>query len=71
MTLHQILVHLCVETARHAGHVDIVRELIDRAVGNGPRDPNVTGRTAAQWANHSARIEATAQAASARAATHD
>lgn len=27
VTLHQILVHMCVETARHAGHADILREL--------------------------------------------
>jgi hypothetical protein len=33
VTLHQILVHLATETHRHAGHADIVRELIDGAVG--------------------------------------
>ena len=69
VTLHQILVHMCVETARHAGHADIVRELIDGAVGNRPGDPNVTGRSAAQWVRHRARIEAAAQAAAVGAAT--
>ncbi|MGV8964719.1 MAG: DinB family protein [Cellulomonas sp.] len=63
VTLHQILVHMCVETARHAGHADILRELIDGAVGNGPGDPNITGRTAAQWERHRARIDAAARAA--------
>jgi hypothetical protein len=33
VTLHQILVHVATETHRHAGHADIVRELIDGAVG--------------------------------------
>jgi uncharacterized damage-inducible protein DinB len=33
VTLHQILVHMIAETHRHAGHADIVRELIDDAVG--------------------------------------
>ncbi|MCP3802187.1 DinB family protein [Allokutzneria sp. A3M-2-11 16] len=33
VTLHKILVHMIAETHRHAGHADIVRELIDGAVG--------------------------------------
>ena len=33
MTLHQILVHVATETHGHGGHADIVRELIDGAVG--------------------------------------
>jgi len=33
VTLHQILVHLIAETHRHAGHADILRELIDGATG--------------------------------------
>ena len=32
VTLHRILVHMVAETDRHAGHADIVRELIDGAV---------------------------------------
>lgn len=32
VTLHQILVHRIAETNRHAGHADIIRELIDEAV---------------------------------------
>ena len=38
--LHRILVHMIAETDRHAGHADIVRELIDGAVG--PRVGNDT-----------------------------
>lgn len=33
VTLHRILVHMTAETHRHAGHADIVRELIDGATG--------------------------------------
>ncbi|WP_460573822.1 DinB family protein [Humibacter soli] len=33
-TLHTVLIHLCVEVARHAGHADILRETIDGATGN-------------------------------------
>lgn len=36
VTLHQILVHMLVETTRHAGHADIVRELIDHHAGLRP-----------------------------------
>jgi len=67
VTLQQILVHMCVETARHAGHADILRELIDGSVGNGSNDPNIpAGRTAEEWAAYRARIEnAAREAASA------
>jgi len=33
VTLHHILVHVTAETQRHAGHADIVRELIDGSAG--------------------------------------
>jgi hypothetical protein len=32
-TLHRVLVHEIAETSRHAGHADIVRELIDGSAG--------------------------------------
>lgn len=38
VTLRWVLVHLVEETARHAGHVDILRELIDGAAGDHQRD---------------------------------
>ena len=63
VTLQQILVHMCVETAQHLGHADILRELIDGTAGKGPGDPNLTPRSAAEWAAHRARIEAAARAA--------
>jgi len=63
VTLQQILVHMCVETAQHLGHADILRELIDGTAGKGPGDPNLTPRSAAEWAAHRARVEAAARAA--------
>jgi uncharacterized damage-inducible protein DinB len=36
VSLRWVLVHLVQETARHAGHADIVRELIDGSVGYRP-----------------------------------
>lgn len=35
--LRWILLHMIEETARHAGHLDIVRELLDGTTGLGPR----------------------------------
>ncbi|MER7894530.1 DinB family protein [Micromonospora sp. NPDC094482] len=35
--LRRIALHMIEETARHAGHLDIVRELIDGETGLGPR----------------------------------
>ncbi len=45
VTLHQILLHMCAETAQHLGHADILRELIDGSAGQRPGDPNLTTRT--------------------------
>ena len=67
VTLHHILVRMCVETARHAGHADILRELIDGRAGMGPNDGNLPDRSAEEWAAFRARIEEAAQAAGRRA----
>ncbi|MEJ1114318.1 DinB family protein [Paenarthrobacter sp. CCNWLY172] len=66
VTLHQILVHMCVETARHAGHADIIRELIDGSAGQRPGDPNIPGRNSEEWAAHRYRIEEAAREADRR-----
>ncbi len=36
-TVRGVLLHVIEETARHAGHLDIARELIDGRTGLGPR----------------------------------
>jgi uncharacterized damage-inducible protein DinB len=62
VTLHQILVHLVAETARHAGHADIVREEIDGAAGVRPDSSNLPD-DGYDWAAHRARVEEAARAA--------
>jgi uncharacterized damage-inducible protein DinB len=61
VTLQRILVHMVVETSRHAGHADILRELIDGTSGQYAGDQNVPGRTAEEWAAYRGRLEAAAQ----------
>ncbi|SEL93267.1 DinB family protein [Streptacidiphilus jiangxiensis] len=39
VSMRWVLVHMIEETARHAGHVDILRELIDGAAGDHQRTP--------------------------------
>jgi hypothetical protein len=62
VTLHRIIVHMTVETARHAGHVDIVRELVDGAIGQQPGDRMVAHRDGAGWSAHRMRVEEVARA---------
>lgn len=38
VTLRWVLIHLIEETARHAGHADILRELLDGTTGDHPGD---------------------------------
>ena len=58
VTLHQMLVHMVTETARHAGHADIVRELIDGRAGN--NDGNLPDQEAAEWQAYVAKLQAAA-----------
>jgi uncharacterized damage-inducible protein DinB len=64
VTLHQVLVHMTTETARHAGHADIVRELLDGAAGDD--HGNLTARSAEGWREHRARLEDVATRAAGR-----
>lgn len=56
-TLHQILVHMIAETDRHAGHADIVRELIDGAAGLRADNDNLPPGDRAWWESYWARLE--------------
>lgn len=38
VSMRWVLIHMIEETARHAGHMDIIRELIDGATGDHPSD---------------------------------
>ncbi|MEU0565124.1 DinB family protein [Nonomuraea sp. NPDC005983] len=63
VTLHQILVHVIAETNRHAGHADIVRELIDGAVGMRAGNDNMAPVDQAWWETYRGRLERAAQEA--------
>ncbi|MDQ3885875.1 MAG: DinB family protein [Actinomycetota bacterium] len=62
--LHRILVHVIAETHRHAGHADIVRELIDGATGLQEDNDNMAPGDQAWWQNYRNRVEHAAQEAS-------
>jgi len=34
VSLRWVVIHILEDTARHAGHIDVMRELIDGAVGD-------------------------------------
>lgn len=63
VTLHRVLVHMVDETARHAGQADIIRELIDGAVGLRPAGGNLPEVDASWWADYCARVERAAREA--------
>ncbi len=61
VTLHRILVHMIAETNRHAGHADIVRELIDGAVGLRASHDNLPLVDGGWWVSYRARVEQAAR----------
>jgi uncharacterized damage-inducible protein DinB len=61
VTLHRILVHVATETHRHAGHADIVRELIDGAAGFREGNDNLPRGDDDWWADHRERVERAAR----------
>lgn len=63
VTLHSSLVHMIAETDRHAGHADVIRELIDGTAGLRPGSEAMAPGDAAWWADHRDRLERVARAA--------
>jgi hypothetical protein len=63
VTLHRILVHMIVETNRHAGHSDVVRELIDGAVGLREGADNMPPLDRDWWESYRSRLEQVAREA--------
>ena len=57
VTLHQALVHMVAETNRHAGHADIVRELIDGAAGLRDGNSNLPAVDPSWWETYRAKLE--------------
>lgn len=63
VTLLQVLVHVATETHRHAGHADILRELIDGSVGLRSGNENMPDVGADWWVDYRSRLEHVAQQA--------
>jgi hypothetical protein len=61
ITLHRILVHTIAEAHRHAGHADIVRELIDGSAGLASGDGDIRGDDPEWWESRRRRLEAVAR----------
>jgi uncharacterized damage-inducible protein DinB len=62
VTLQLVLVHVIAETHRHAGHADIVRELVDGAAGLRAGSDNLPqGADEGWWRDHRDRLERAAQ----------
>jgi hypothetical protein len=65
-TLHRVLVHMIAETERHAGHADIVRELIDGSAGIRAEHSNLPDADAAWWSAYREQVEQAAHDAATR-----
>lgn len=63
VTLHRVLVHVVAELGRHAGHADVVRELIDGAAGLLEGNDNLAPGDRLWWQDYTSRLQAVAQAA--------
>jgi hypothetical protein len=69
VSLQQIMVHVTAEIARHAGHADIIRELIDGAAGD--KDGNLPDQTTQEWTTYRLQLEEAAVSAAQRAEISD
>ena len=63
VTLHHIVLRVTAETHRHAGHADIVRELIDGAVGLRAERDNMADGDKAWWESYRNQLERAAREA--------
>ena len=61
VTLEYVLVHLQHDLSRHAGHADIVRELIDGSVGTSAERSNLPDHDSDWWRAYVERLEETAR----------
>lgn len=65
LTLHHALVRVISDTQRHAGHADILRELIDGAIGMNEDNASLGTDDPDWWRAHHKRVEDGARAAQA------
>ncbi|MFF5256979.1 DinB family protein [Streptomyces leeuwenhoekii] len=61
VTLHHAVVRVIADTQRHAGHADIVRELIDGAVGVNQGNDGLAAGDPEWWESHRNRLERAAR----------
>jgi hypothetical protein len=63
VTLHRVLIHMITDTCRHAGHADIIRELIDGAAGLKAGTSNLPSDDPEWWNSYRDRVEHAAREA--------
>ncbi|MCW4466475.1 DinB family protein [Glutamicibacter sp. MNS18] len=56
-TLEHLMLHMCTETARHAGHLDLLRELLDGRTGMYRQNDNLPDYSPEQWQEHYDRVK--------------
>ncbi|OMH34369.1 DinB family protein [Tersicoccus sp. Bi-70] len=61
VTLHQILVHVITDLARHAGHADVVRESIDGSAGLSEGNDNLLTQDEQWWEDYRDRLTGIAE----------
>ncbi|KKD07341.1 DinB family protein [Streptomyces sp. WM6386] len=63
VTLHHAMVRVIADTQRHAGHADILRELMDGAVGMNQGKDSMASHDPAWWEAYRERLERAAREA--------
>lgn len=63
LSLAQAMVHVISDVYRHAGHADVIRELVDGAVGSDPRWSNLPAADDTFWTALRDRVEGAARRA--------
>ncbi|MGW1774796.1 DinB family protein [Streptomyces sp. NPDC002104] len=63
VSLHHAVVRIISDAHRHAGHADILRELLDGTTGMQPSNPGLPDTDPAWWEAHRARLEQAAREA--------
>ncbi|MFE9773878.1 DinB family protein [Streptomyces sp. NPDC005931] len=63
VTLHHAVVRVIADTHRHAGHADILRELMDGTVGMNRGNTSLASDDPAWWEQHRKRLEQVAREA--------
>lgn len=61
--LYRVLIHLIAETNRHAGHADLVRELIDGTAGLRAENSDMADVDAGRWVEYRESLERIAREA--------